>query len=498
MIKMKIKINKPNFTQKRNFKYGAVATAITVGFVALVVVVNVIATLLLEKYPLTLDMTSTGKYEISQESIDYVQTLDQNVTIYVMADESYFTDPNNTYNYQVGQILKKYVQYNDKIALSFINLETNPGFASQYPDESFAAGDVFFVSDLRTQKFSFDDLFNITYNSSTGGVSSISSKAEETVTSALLYVTDADPTKVVITSGHNEDAVGGLTNLLQKNGFELSTVQTLGAEIDSSADIVVVAAPMVDFTEAEIKKIDDFLVNGGAYGKQMVYIANPSQPELPNLEAFLAEWGIGFEDGVALETNSDLIYYENSFSIQDPESIDLEFIGRTDELKSQILMHNVRPIIQLFEAQNLRSTKVLCTTYDSAVLRPLDASDDWTTEGQQTQAFNTILVGIRETDTTVQSEVQSSNVVAFASSDMFASGFGDSDIFGNSQFTVSLLNQLTGKEENAITVTAKDLVPVSLDINQTTAIVLGIVFVAVLPLVILVSGLVVFLRRRNL
>ena len=56
---------------------------------------------------------------------------------------------------------------------------------------------------------------------------------------------------------------------------------------------------------------------------------------------------------------------------------------------------------------------------------------------------------------------------------------------------------MTGKEA-AITVASKDLSAVRLEINATTAIVLGVVFVAVLPLAVLVIGLVVFLRRRNL
>lgn len=492
-----MKMNKPSFAKKRNFKYGAVATAITIGFVALVVVVNIIATLLLEKYPLTLDMTSSGKYEISQESIDYVTGINRNVSIYVLADESYFSDPSSTYAYQVGEVLKKYSQYNDKVTLSYIDLETNPGFAAKYPDENFTTADILVESDLRTQKFNWQDLFDISYNNSTGSVSSISSHAEETLTSALIYVTDENPTKVVMTEGHGEDAVAGLNNLLQKNGFELGTVKTLGAEIDSSTQIVVVAAPMVDFTEAEIKKLDAFLVNGGAYGKQVIYIANPSQAKLPNLEAFLAEWGIGFEDGVTVETDTNRIYYNEYFSIQDSDSIDLEFIGRTEALKAPILMHNVRPIKVLFEAQNLRSTKVLCSTYGSSVLAPLNAPEDWDAANEQKKVFNTIVVGQRETDTTDVNEIEHSTVVAFASSDMFASGIGDSDTFGNSQFTVSLLNELTGKE-SAITVASKDLTGVQLEINATTAIVLGIVFVAVLPLVVLVIGLVVFLRRRNL
>ena len=183
---------------------------------------NIIATLLLEKYPLTIDMTSSGKYEISQESIDYVSKINRDVNIYVLADESYFSNPSNAYTYQVGEVLKKYSQYSDRVTLSYINLETNPGFAAKYPDESFSTGDVLFESDLRIQKFGYQDLFNISYNNTTGNVSSISSHAEETLTSALLYVTDENPTKVVMTEGHGENAVVGLNSLYRKMVLNLA------------------------------------------------------------------------------------------------------------------------------------------------------------------------------------------------------------------------------------------------------------------------------------
>ena len=86
--------------------------------------------------------------------------------------------------------------------------------------------------------------------------------------------------------------------------------------------------------------------------------------------------------------------------------------------------------------------------------------------------------------------------MAFGSTDMFASSFM-STTFGNAQLTIDLTNQLTGKQEG-ITVVPVDMTAATLEINATQAIVLGIVFVAVLPLAVLICGLVVFLRRRNL
>ena len=187
-----MKMKKPTFAKKKNFKYGTVATAITIGFVALVVVINIIATLLLQKFPLSIDLTSSGKYEISQESIDYVQQLDRGVTIYVLADEADFNDPASEYVYQVGQLLRRYSQYSDKITVEYVDVENNPGFAAGYQNESLSAGDLIVQPDLRYQKFNWQDTFDLTYESSGQYITEITSKAEQTLTSAVLYVTDDD------------------------------------------------------------------------------------------------------------------------------------------------------------------------------------------------------------------------------------------------------------------------------------------------------------------
>ena len=492
-----MKMKKPTFAKKKNFKYGTVATAITIGFVALVVVINIIATLLLQKFPLSIDLTSSGKYEISQESIDYVQQLDRGVTIYVLADEADFNDPASEYVYQVGQLLRRYSQYSDKITVEYVDVENNPGFAAGYQNESLSGGDLIVQSDLRYQKFNWQDMFDLTYDSSGQYITEIASKAEQTLTSAVLYVTDDDPAQVAFVSGHDEVALSSLQELFTKNGYEVSDVNTLVAEIDPDTQVLVIAGAQRDFTELEIDKLDAFLTNGGSYGKQLYYIANPSQPDMPNLETFLEEWGIRFMDGAAVETDTNKMYYSAFFSMQDTDHLNNDFLGRTENLTAPVMMPNTRPIEALYEAQYNFTLNVITQTYSSAVLYPTGASSDWEPSGETKQIFNTIVATQKATDAGgIEEDRERSTVVAFGSTDMFASSFM-STTFGNAQLTIDLTNQLTGKQEG-ITVVPVDMTAATLEINATQAIVLGIVFVAVLPLAVLICGLVVFLRRRNL
>ena len=492
-------MKKPNFLRNKKFKYGSVATAITAGFVVIVVVVNIVATLLLDQYPLTIDMTSSGKYEISEETLDYAKNLSMNVDIYFIGDEAQFNDPVNTYVYQVNELLRKFDQYSDKVTLNYVDLETNPGFAAQYPDENFTTGDILFVSDLRTQKKNWQDMYDITADSSGYYIQSAKSHAESDITSSLLYVTDSEPTKVVIETGHDEAEANGLQSLLQDNGYEVSTITNISGELDDSAQMIVINAPTKDFTELEIQKLDEFLTNGGKYGKQLIYAGSPRQGSLPNLEGFLAEWGISFEAGTALETDSSNTYGSAYYSVQSLSDVDLTTVGRTEAYTLPFIMLNVRPVNILFDAQYNITVTSLLTTSSTTVLRPLDASDGWTMDNADpAQAYNSIVMSQKSTDNPDPEQVEKSTVVAFSSSDIFSSYYMQIvSSYGNAQYTIDLINTLANKEAE-ITVVAKEMMASTFEISASQALILGIVFVAVIPLAIIIVGVVVFLRRRNL
>ena len=74
----------------KKLKYGSVATVITVIVIAVVVVINVIVVALGERTNLKLDLTSKNAFEISQETIDYITSLNQDVEIVTMSDENAF------------------------------------------------------------------------------------------------------------------------------------------------------------------------------------------------------------------------------------------------------------------------------------------------------------------------------------------------------------------------------------------------------------------------
>ena len=73
---------------KRRLKYGSLATVITVGFLAALVLVNVIVSLLLERFPLDIDLTPDKRFALTEDSAAYIRDLSRDVSITVLAAES--------------------------------------------------------------------------------------------------------------------------------------------------------------------------------------------------------------------------------------------------------------------------------------------------------------------------------------------------------------------------------------------------------------------------
>ena len=91
-----------------------------------------------------------------------------------------------------------------------------------------------------------------------------------------------------------------------------------------------------------------------------------------------------------------------------------------------------------------------------------------------------------------------SRLIVFGSDRMFASTFMKLNSVNNAEFIMSIFNTLSEKEDESVTITGKSLDNAELgvtDLNTSNAMV--IIFEVALPVLILITGIVVWLRRRN-
>ena len=136
---------------------------------------------------------------------------------------------------------------------------------------------------------------------------------ESTITSAIRAVADANPVRTAVVTTMNGNSIFDASHESIANSFEsfLSTNGYDCTEIDIASDalspeeydMVIVAAPQVDFSEDIIAKLSDFLYNGGNYEKDMIYIPNFYATNLPNINSFLEEWKISIEQSAVMDEN---------------------------------------------------------------------------------------------------------------------------------------------------------------------------------------------------
>lgn len=490
---------KKNIFNNRRFKHGSLATIMTVGLVALVVLVNVIASMVADRLPVNIDLTNTKMYELSQDSVDYLEQMKEPVTIEVFASEDDFKAIGKAYqlaNYekyanQAVKLFDKYSYYGD-VTVEYIDLYTNPDLSSKYPKESLGLGSVVVSCGDRYKALTLLDLFTLSSDGQ-GGYAITATKVEKTITNAIMNVTNANPTKVTLLTGVTMADVTGLTDLLGNNGYEVQQTDILTGTIDPETKILILASPMVDIPAESLKKIDEYLDNNGAFGKVFYYFADPAQPKLPNVEEFLSEWGIGIGDGIVMEADDDKIYMNRSFVDQNyGDSLFKDGMGTTN---GHVYVVQYRPIEQLFTENSNRTTQVDLASYDSTVLMPFDASSDWEPSGDtEHKSYPSVVLGQRTV--LENNEQRVSSVVAFGSATIANKMFLSGQAYNNAEYLVSMSNTLSGTE-NQIIIADKTSGDKVLGISNSQKTVINLVFQYLLPVAIIIAGVVVWARRRN-
>ena len=485
---------KKNIFNNRRFKHGSLATIMTVGLIVLVVLVNIIASMVADRLPVNIDLTDNQMYELSQESVDYVEQLKEPVTIEVFASEEDFTNMGTMYGFgeftkQAVELFKKYSLYGD-VTVNYLDPYTNPDILSKYPKESLGLGSVVVSCGERYRALALFDLFNL--DPQTGAV--VSSKVENAVTNAIMLVTNANPTTVTVLTGVNTADVSGLTSLLKSNGYLVQETDILTGQIDPNSSLVILAAPMVDIPAESLKKIDEYLDNDGHFGKNLYYFADPTQPELPNIEEFLSEWGIGVGTGTVVETDANRIFFDRSFVMQNYGGTSFaEGLGTTD---NAILAVQYRPIEQLFTENSNRTTQALMYSFDTAALMPANAGSDWEPSSDtETQSYNALVLGQRTI--LENNEQKTSSVAVFGSTLIADPSILSMTALNNAEYLVNMSNILCDKEDSGVIITEKTSGNQTLGISNTQKNIINLVFLYLLPLSIIIVGVVVWARRRN-
>lgn len=503
--------------RRKKLKYGTLATIITLVVIAIVVMVNVVINVLDNRYNWNIDLTSSGLYELSEDTVRYLNQLNTDVDVAVMADESFYNS-NSKLKVVQETLTRFHEESHGHISIKYIDMTKNPEAVKPYSEHyngEFSEGDVVLKNGDLVRAVSFDDIIKqeqtmdyTTYQYET----KYSFVGEQNLLSAVMGVTDLHPVNVAFIDKMNGSTIysqnesycySRMQELLEKNNFIVTSVDISTDALPEDTDVAILCSPTNDLTDAQVQKLTDFLTNGGKYGKKLMYFASPYQPETPKLAEFLEVWGIAVEQSLMLESNEASAQYVqiavggrgvNANSVPLVSATDSKLNAAVVSSKLPIVVPYCRSVKQLFETNSGRTTEALLTSANTAYLYPLDADADFNPDDAEKGTYNAAVLGTQSFS--VDGTVVSSDLVVFGSAWFTDYIITNLSSYDNSNYFISLLNTMTGKE-SIVTVNEKSLDTEVISISESAVSIIRLITMVIIPAIVAIIGIVVYVRRKN-
>ena len=453
--------------------------------------VNVIAGALDERFSLSYDLTANAAYEIGQDTKDLLNSLDKDIRIHVLANKNNFTA--NSYFIQTQRILEKYPEASSHVQLDYADYVSDPTFASQYPDLELSEGDLLITCGDKVKQLQFSSMFNYSYNDA-GDLYIVSSRAEEAMTSAIVNVLAETQVHVAVLTGNNVADMPAFTQLLTDNNYVVSSVNLATDPLDDTYDLALLLAPQIDLSEDALTKLDSFLYNNGEYDKMLFCTADVSQSEQPNLAAFLKEWGVVIGSGAVFETDQNRTYqYQPYYPVTDYE--DETYKDMLLDSSMPVLMPLAHPVQVLYKAQDNNLNKMLLTFGATSGIRPADAGDDFSADQAQMGPMPALVLASKVIYDNNGMMAHQSQILVSGSTAMLDAFCIQNTSLANSAYLLNIFNTAFNVD-NSVKIEPKSLAGGTLSISTGGASAVGIILAGVLPLLILISGIVIWLVRR--
>jgi hypothetical protein len=504
---------------QRRLRHGRTATLITVGVIVLALLLNVVFSILGNRFPLNLDLSSDGTYSLSDESIKIAQSVTKPVEIVVFASEETFSNTQSDASLSFSQgypqvataltqfynATKLYGSYSGgKVTTTYIDMNKNPTAVNQYTTytdgESIANGDILFICGEKCKTSNIGEGLFLT-DASTYSFESI---VEQTLATKINAV-QSEATKVLtFFIGHteNEEVISGLSQIYELNGYDVELVD-LTRSVDINKDTVcgIIPAPTVDYADKEIQRLREWLFNDGKEGRNLFVITDPVA-NCKNLYDFLkVDYGLEVTDHIVTETDMNRMYaYTPYYTFADIIQSDYT---KNSYGSAKALTWTTRQIIPHWEPQSDTATEYylnVLTYSNKAQITPAAQLED--AKNPEMQEYDGTICGMAvSVKEGFQTALQQSTVTKVAVSGSAYStlqAFLSMKTIENENLYLDVMSGMTGVE-NTINISSKSLETETVAFSTTSQIFLGLfLFTIALPVGLLICGLVVFLKRRHL
>ena len=476
-------IQKRRYTvSSKNLKIGAYSCGMIVVAAVAAVFVNMMVAELPEKYT-KFDVTSDKLYSLTEETENFVKGLNEDVRIYVLTDEaSKDTVLDNT--------LSSYADLSDYITVEYKDPIKTPTFYREYvTDNSITMNSLIVESDKRYRVINYSDVYEYEIDYSTYSQTLTGYDGEGLLTSAISYVISEDMPVAYMITGHDELGLDtGFTDAIEKQNISLEELNLMAIDaVPEDAEFLILATPGSDYSEDDAKKVIEYVEKGGQLMITTSLVESVAETK-PNFQTILDCFNAEIVDGLIVEGDSNYYYGDPSYLL--PEVMNTYLTDGVYGEKYAFVPY----------AQGIRVTEDDATTYTSilqtsgSAYSKVNISEAATYEKEEGDIAGPFDIGVY---------VEKSYGENIAGMFLFTSGniFTDAadEMVANANLTIfnNCLNEFKDTEVETVAVPVKALTADSLVISAGTGMFIGLLISVMIPLVLLVTGFMVWYRRKK-
>ena len=421
------------------------------------------------QYVYQADWTSGARNTISDGSRRLLDGMDQPVRITAFVREDELTRS------QIKDLIGTYQRFKDDITLEFVNPDLAPERIRELGIAS--GGEIVIYYRERSEK--------------------IQTLSEQHLTNALLRLTRQDERWIVFLSGHGERGSSGETNHgmgefsqeLERKGLNVQSINLVESEIPSNTNLLVLASPQSALLPGEMRKLQSYIEKGG----NLLWLAEPDSPR--GLEPLSEQLGIHFLPGTVVDATTQM------FGIENPTFVVITGYPRHD-ISMEMTTVTVFPEAAALEINDSAAWNVmpLLTTLEHSWTEIGEIEGEISFDSGNDERAGPLDIGVALTrpvaseDNADNTRVPEQRVVVIGDGDFLSNTYLGNP--GNLDLGLNIVRWLS-HDDAIIEIRVKSAPDTSLVLGRVAQGVIAIGFLIGIPLLLLLFGIGIWLRRRR-
>ena len=234
------------------------------------------------RYHLRLDLTDTQLFTLSPQSRELVSNLPETMKVWLFTKEK---------NSQDQELLDNYHRQSNKFKFEYVDPELKPGLVDRFGVKDY--GEVYLEFQTKrqlVQRISEDERLS-----------------EIKLTNRLQQMINPKTAKVYFLQGHSEHPLSGSKGAISKaiqgltdKNFTISTMNLAERpQVPDDADVVIVAGPQKELLTGEVTALQNYLNRGG----NLLLMIDPNTN--PKIDTLLKEWGVRLDNRLVIDNSGE-------------------------------------------------------------------------------------------------------------------------------------------------------------------------------------------------